>query len=101
MIGKYGPVIKCDEGDGKVSFKNVKKDLDINKLKKGEYKLEDILETKKRNNDQIIGKYKDEEVILKTGKYGKYINWNGKNHSIKHIKKRCKRYINRRYKRYT
>ena len=91
MIGKYGPVIKYDQGDGKVSFKNVKKDLDLNKLKKGEYKLEDILDTKKINNNQVLGKYKDEDVILKTGKYGMYINWNGKNHSIKHIKKDIKK----------
>lgn len=87
MIGKYGPVIKCDEGDNKVTFKNVKKNLDMNKLKNGEYKLKDILEDKKRNNDKILGEHESKEVILKNGKYGLYINWNGKNHSIKHIKK--------------
>ena len=42
-IGKYGPVIKCTE-IGEVSFKNVKKDLDINKLRNGEYKLQDIIQ---------------------------------------------------------
>jgi DNA topoisomerase I len=87
MIGKYGPVIKCDEGKDKVTFKNVKKNLDINKLKNGEYKLEDILELGKTTNNKILGKYKSEDVILKNGKFGLYINWDGKNHSIKHIKK--------------
>ena len=33
MIGKYGPVIK-KEKDGETSFINVKKDLDIEKLKR-------------------------------------------------------------------
>ena len=87
MIGKYGPVIKCDEGNDKVTFKNVRKDLDIDKLKNGEYKLKDILELKKKNNDIILGEYKSKDVILKNGKFGLYINWNNKNHSIKHIKK--------------
>ena len=44
MIGKYGPVIKCEK-DGKTSFKGVK-NIDIEKLK-GEYKLKDIVEEKK------------------------------------------------------
>ena len=44
MIGKYGPVIKYEK-DGETKFKNVKKDIDIEKLKNNEYKLEDLLET--------------------------------------------------------
>ena len=87
MIGKYGPVIKCQEGKDKVSFKNVKKDLDMNKLKNGEYKLEDILELTRKNSDKILGQHKSKDVILKNGKFGLYVNWNDKNHSIKHIKK--------------
>ena len=44
MIGKYGPVIKQTLEDDKVVFKSVKKDLNIEKLKNGEYKLEEIVE---------------------------------------------------------
>ena len=42
MIGRYGPVIKYEK-DGETKFKNVKKNLDIVKLERGEYKLAEIL----------------------------------------------------------
>ena len=87
MIGRYGPVIKCEK-DGKTTFKNVKKDLDINKLKNGEYKLKDVLDTSKgTNNKKCLGEFNDNEVYIMKGKYGMYINCNGKNSSISHIKK--------------
>ena len=41
MIGKWGPVIKYEK-DGVTEFKNVKKNLDIEKLKEGKYKLKEI-----------------------------------------------------------
>ena len=87
MIGRYGPVIKCEK-DGETTFKNVKKDLDIEKLKNGEYKLKDVLDTtKKSGNKKCLGEFKGNEVYLMNGKYGAYINCNGKNSSISHIKK--------------
>jgi DNA topoisomerase I len=86
MIGKYGPVIKCEK-DGKTTFKGVKKNIEMEKLKNGEYKLEDILENSNTMNSIVLGKYKDNDVILKKGKFGMYINCNGKNSSINHIKK--------------
>ena len=87
MIGRYGPVIKYEK-DGETTFKNVKKDLDIEKLKNGEYKLKDVLDnTKKSGNKKCIGEFKGNEVYLMNGKYGAYINCNGKNSSISHIKK--------------
>ena len=87
MIGKYGPVIKYEKDD-ETSFKSVKKDLDINKLKKGEYTLKDVLDTSKGNNSKkSLGKYEENDVYILTGKYGVYINCNGKNSSISHIKK--------------
>ena len=87
MIGRYGPVIKCEK-DGEITFKNVKKDLDIEKLKNNEYKLEEILDLKNKNSNKItLGLHKENEVYLMKGKYGMYINCNGKNMSISHIKK--------------
>ena len=85
MIGKYGPVIKYEK-DGETKFKNVKKDIDIEKLKNNEYKLEDLLETQSFSGKNL-GNYKGNDVILKKGKYGLYINYNSKNLSIKHIDK--------------
>lgn len=87
MIGRYGPVIKYEK-DGETTFKNVKKDLDIEKLKNGKYKLKDVLDTtNKSGNKKCLGEFKGNEVYLMNGKYGAYINCNGKNSSISHIKK--------------
>ena len=94
MIGKYGPVIKCTTNK-KVSFKAIRKDvtIDLNKLRKGEYTIEDLIETEetKQNksiaqNDNSIGSYKDIQVYVKTGKFGKYLEWNNVRLSLKHIK---------------
>lgn len=72
MIGKYGPVIKCDIGE-KTSFLHVKKDIDMEKLKNNQYALEDIVERQPSNTS--VGKYKGEEVFVKKGKFGNYITW--------------------------
>jgi DNA topoisomerase-1 len=84
MIGKYGPVIKKGDKDN-ATFLNVKKDIDLEKLKKGEYTLDDIVETKSGN--KVIGKYKGNEVILKKGKFGNYITWGENKKSLNNIEK--------------
>jgi len=87
MIGRYGPVIKCEKGD-KTSFKSVRKDLDMEKLKRGEYKLNDVLDKSKgTSSKKSLGEYEGNDVYIMKGKYGMYINCNGKNSSISHIKK--------------
>lgn len=85
MIGKYGPVIKCTIGK-KDTFKGVKKNIDMEKLKNGEYKLEDIVEQKKVFGN-ILGQYKNLDVVLKEGKYGVYASYNNGNVSLKGLKK--------------
>ena len=86
MIGKYGPVIKQTLDDDKVVFKSVKKNLDINKLKNGEYTLKEIVEENKYTKN-VLGQHKGEEIVLKKGKYGLYTTYNGKNISLKSISK--------------
>ena len=87
MIGRYGPVIKYEK-DGKTSFKNVKKNLDMEKLKNGGYTLKEVIDTaKKSGGKKCLGEFKGNEVYIMTGKFGNYINCNGKNSSISHIKK--------------
>jgi len=81
FVGQYGPCLKYKE-NGKTKYKSAKKDLDINKLKNGEYTLEEIL----KPASCVLGKYKDKEIILKEGKWGKYVAWNNKNVSIKNLK---------------
>ena len=73
MIAKYGPIIKCTIGD-KTTFKSVKDDIDIDKLRRGEYKLEEIITTKKFSGNHL-GVYKGKDVILKKGKFGVYLEW--------------------------
>ena len=82
MIGKHGPVIKKVFND-ETNFLSVKKDINIEKLKKGEYTLEEIIE----NNvvDKILGKYENNDIILKHGKFGLYVTWGDNKKSINDI----------------
>ena len=86
MVGKYGPVIK-KEKDGNTTFINVKKDIDIDKLKKGEYTLDEIKVEKPQFGGRILGSFKNNDVILKKGKFGLYLTCADKNYSLKGIKK--------------
>jgi len=83
-IGKFGPVIKCVGEDGNfISFKPVKKDINMQKLEAGEYRLEDIVEESKEAKIQVLGQYEGEDVILKNGKFGPYVVWGKNNKSLK------------------
>jgi DNA topoisomerase-1 len=87
MIGKYGPVIKCvEEVDGKeeVTFKSIKKDLDINKIENGDYDINQIVDTSKsQNTHYILGQYEGKEVILRKGKFGLYVTWGNNSRNLK------------------
>lgn len=88
IFGKYGPVIKCiernDEGKENITFKSVKKDVDIQNISK--YKLEEIVDDKKKNPSEYnLGKYENEDVILKRGKFGLYISWGEKTKNLKEL----------------
>ena len=83
-IAKYGPVIKCVEKvDGKktTTYKPIKKglEIDINKLENGVYTLEELIETDSDKQAKImanqvnLGKYDENDVILKKGKFGLYV----------------------------
>ena len=92
MIGKYGPVIRKDV-DGETNFINVKKDLNIEKIRNGEYTLDEMIEVNNKTGHIILGKFKSKDVILKKGKFGMYITCDGKNYSIKHIKKSMEKIV--------
>ena len=85
IIGKHGPVIKCIveniSGKSEISFKPVKSDIDLHKLEKGEYKLEEVIENPKKLF-RVMGKYCDEDLIIKKGKYGLYATWGEKSKSL-------------------
>ena len=86
IIGKYGPVIKYNPtGDKKdITFKSVKKDLDMDALKRGELSLESILEVKDTQG-RTLGEYQGETMYLKKGKYGLYVEWGTQKRSLKTI----------------
>jgi DNA topoisomerase-1 len=91
IIGKYGPVIKCSEYvDGKevISFKSIKKDVDIHKLENGEYALNEIVDTVIKAKPQgvgVLGQYENQDVILKKGKFGLYITWGENSKTLKEL----------------
>jgi len=78
LVGKYGPVIKCVENiDGKeeITFKAIKKDIDIKQLEEGDIKVEEIVDTNKSVKTQyILGQHNGKDVIIKKGKFGLYVS---------------------------
>jgi DNA topoisomerase-1 len=88
MVGSKGPVIKHttvdEDGKKKIEYKSVKKDIDVAKLKRGEYELTDIID-EKGNIDMggiKLGIYDSNEIILKRGKYGLYFVWGEQKKSL-------------------
>lgn len=85
MIAKYGPVIKCQEGEN-VTWKKVRKDIDFDKLKNGDYKLSDLLDVSK-SGGRLLGNYKNKEMYLKKGQYGLYVEWGDNKKSLSYLEK--------------
>ena len=80
LIGKYGPIVKCvEEVDGKktTTFKKVLDGVNVNTIENGN--IDEIVnDAPKAASSYILGKFDNEDVVLKKGKYGLYITW-GKN----------------------
>ena len=85
LIGKNGPTIKFTKEDGSLGFYGVKKTINIEKLKEGGYKLEELIETSEETT-KILGVYNDENVYLKNGKFGYYLECGQLRKSLKTIK---------------
>jgi len=85
IFEKYGPVIKNHKEDGTFEYMPVKKDMDINLevLKSGGYSVDDLIEIQ----NIILGEHEGATVILKTGRYGHYVECDDKRESIKSIDK--------------
>lgn len=105
-IAKYGPVIKQTVpspdgvGDPEVSWIPVRKEIDLIRLENGEYSLDDLVrESKDPSNPNFLaehtpmgvplygghyyGVYEDKEIIIRKGKFGRYVVWGDENRSIK------------------
>ncbi len=83
LLGKNGPVIKCSAGD-KVSFKPVKADIDLIKLQKGEYNIDELID-KEKTAEHSLGTHEGHDVLLKKGKFGTYAKWGDTNVSLKSL----------------
>ena len=70
IVGKYGPVIKSVINN-KTTFIPVHSDIDLTKLRNNEYSLQELVQ--KKQNSIMLGKYKNSNVYVKTGKYGLYV----------------------------
>lgn len=79
IFEKYGPSIKHTLEDGSVEYIVAKKNIDLEKLKENQYKLDDLIEVTER----IVGKIEDIDVYVKSGRYGLYIEYGDKRISIK------------------
>ena len=77
IIGKYGPTIKCVNGQD-ITFKSIRADVDLERLARGEYRLEEIVE----HSSNKIGKYQGQDLIIKKGKYGLYATWGENSKSL-------------------
>jgi len=90
IVGKYGPVIKCTETNIFIPA-NTDLDLDMNKLENGEYRLEEITKTATKtkaesdNPDKecVLGRYEDQVVTIKKGKFGLYVTWGANSKTLK------------------
>lgn len=80
VFQKFGAVLKHKtdkQEDGKPVFRPIKKDLvlDMDTLEAGQYTIEDLVEVSGRE----LGKYGGRTIILKTGKYGPYVEIDSSN----------------------
>lgn len=73
IFERYGPAIKHILDDGSVEYFPAKKetDIDLEKLKNKGYTLDELIEKKARH----LGKYENQDVYLKNGRYGYYVEW--------------------------
>lgn len=88
IMGKYGPVVKVTNSNGKFSnFLKVRDDLDLDNLRSREIiRLEDVIEnntTTMVGTIEPIGKYKGKDLYVKKGKYGIYAQWGDERKSLK------------------
>jgi DNA topoisomerase-1 len=105
-IAKYGPVIKQTipppngVGEPEVKWLSVCKDIDLIRLENGEYTLQELIQVKADPSDpgflndhtpgglplyggHYVGIYEDKEIIIRKGKFGRYVAWGDENRSIK------------------
>jgi DNA topoisomerase I len=69
VITSKGPAI-CKKENKETTYFPVKQHIDLEKLKNHEYKLEDLIRI-----DTSLGKYEDQDIFIKKGKFGLYAEY--------------------------
>lgn len=88
LFTQYGASLRRVRPDGTASeyeYKSVRKDIaiDLEKAKRGEYTLSELIEIP----DDHLGVWEGNNVILKTGKFGAYVECGDKRVSVKSVAK--------------
>jgi len=83
VFEKYGPTIKHTQEDGTIEYITAKKDIDLEKVRNGKYTLAELIETTER----LLGKYENNDLYIKNGRYGLYIEHGDTKISIKTVDK--------------
>jgi hypothetical protein len=60
-------------------------DLNVDKVKQGGYRLEDLLDTNARLSPDALGTFEEKEFFVKKGKFGLYVEWGEKTMSLKSL----------------
>src|SRR6056300_199708 len=83
IFEKYGPVIRYTNENNEIEYLpgNKEIDIDIEKLENKAYSLKDLM----MPGSQILGTYRGEEIQIKNGKYGYYVEWGNNRESLKTI----------------
>lgn len=77
---RYGPVLRKVLEDGSYHYENIRQNLEMDKLRSGEYSLEEIL-----RKDELLGEHEGYPVLLKSGPYGEYISYKNETTNISSI----------------
>ena len=86
IIGKYGPIIKyTDPSTKEVIFKKVNPNISVSKLRENKYTLEEVLEDNRDTKGQLMGQYQGDDLYLKKGQFGLYVEWGKNKRSIASI----------------
>jgi DNA topoisomerase-1 len=80
-----GASVKLTGEDGTVEYRTVKKtvEIDLGKLKNGEYSVDDLLEIP----NEHVGTFLGNNVVLKSGRYGLYFECGEIKSTLKHLTK--------------
>ena len=81
-VGKYGPCIKFSAPDQQTKYYKIKKDVSINDLLDKKISVKDAI-VDENNPEGYLGDYNGEKIVVKDGKFGPYVQYNGKSYSIK------------------